>query len=144
GAGGAAGAGGVGGGDVDADGVADVGGGRGVGLVGGAVDVGAVGAAGVAALPLVGEAWCRVAGPGAGGGGERLSLLRGAADRGWARVGGRRRADGPAAEAVELGASRLDGEVAGARIRRIGRPDDPRPRPAGRCIPALDRRADDD
>ena len=52
-------AGGVGGGDGDADGGADVGAGEGVGAGGGAADRDAVGAGGVAALPLVGERRCR-------------------------------------------------------------------------------------
>ena len=65
-AGGLAAAGGVGGGDGDVEGRAGVGARDRVGVVGGALDGGAVVAAAVAALPLVAEDRCRRAGPAAG------------------------------------------------------------------------------
>ena len=67
---------------IDAHGRADVVGAERVRLVRGAGDVGAVGAGGVAALPLVGEVDRAGAGPRAGVGGQRLAVDR--------RAGGRR------------------------------------------------------
>src|SRR5207253_8323954 len=70
-----------------ADVFVQVGGGIRVGQVAGVQTCALPISGGVAALPLVGEGGCRVAGPGAGGGGQRLPLLRGAGDRRRARVG---------------------------------------------------------
>src|SRR5439155_322874 len=94
--------------------------------------VGAVGAATVAALPLVGEGRGRVAGPAARAGGQRLPLHRRAADRRRRRIGGRavgrghdgRRAGGDrAAGAGAVAGGDLD-EQAGADVaggEQIGR-----------------------
>ena len=81
---------GVAGGDLDDDRVIDVGGHERVGGVGGAGDVEAVRAVGVAALPLVGVGDRRRAGPGSVDGGQRLAVLEHAGDRRDERVDRRR------------------------------------------------------